>query len=92
MPEQIQYPLLKYDEHHDVMHVYLSKRCNEYESSAEEEYPDVYVLKDDETDETVGFKILDYKKLDVLSNSLCRCWLHRIENSQSACPRCSEEQ
>ena len=62
MPEQIQYPLLKYDEHHDVMHVYLSKRCNEYESSAEEEYPDVYVLKDDETDETVGFKILDYKK------------------------------
>ena len=56
------YPISKYDERHDVLHVYLDSRCNEYEASAEEEYPNIYVMKDDDTDETVGFKILDFKR------------------------------
>ena len=56
------YPISKYDERHDVLHVYLSERCNDYEASAEEEYPNIYVMKDDATDETVGFKILDFTK------------------------------
>ena len=56
------YPISKYDERHDVLHVYLNEHCNEYEASAEEEYPNVYVIKNDVTDETVGFKILDFTK------------------------------
>ena len=56
------YPISKYDERHDVLHVYLDSRCNEYEASAEEEYPNIYVMKADDTDETVGFKILDFKR------------------------------
>ena len=36
------YPIKKYDERNDILHVYLNERCNEYESSAEEEYPNVY--------------------------------------------------
>lgn len=60
--ERTVYPIRKYDCEHDVLHVYLSNRCNEYDSSADEEFPDVYVFKDDDTDEVVGFKILRFKK------------------------------
>lgn len=60
--ERTVYPINKYDERHDVLHVYLSNRCNEYDASAEEEYSDIYVLKDDDTDEIVGFKILNFTK------------------------------
>lgn len=56
------YPINKYDERHDVLHVYLNSRCNYRYASADEEYPDVYVLKDDDTDEIVGFKILNFTK------------------------------
>jgi len=49
--ERTVYPINKYDEWHDVLHVYLNNRCNEYDASAEEEYSDIYVLKDDDTDE-----------------------------------------
>ena len=56
------YPINKYDERHDVLHVYLNNRCNYRDASADEEYPNVYVLKDDDTDEIVGFKILDFTK------------------------------
>ena len=62
MGERTMYPINKYDERHDVLHVYLNRRCNEYDASADEEYPDVYVLKDDDTNEIVGFKILNFKK------------------------------
>ena len=60
--ERTIYPIKKYDERQDVLHVYLSKRCNEYYASATEEESDVYVLRDDDTNEVVGFKILDYTK------------------------------
>lgn len=56
------YPVNKYDERHDVLHVYLNNRCDYRYASADEEYPDVYVMKDDDTDEIVGFKILDFVK------------------------------
>lgn len=60
--ERTIYPISKYDKRHDVLHVYLNEHCNEYDASAEEEYPNIYVMKDDVTDETVGFKILDFTK------------------------------
>lgn len=56
------YPIKKYDARHDVLHVYLNNRCNYRNASADEEYPNFYVLKDDDTDEIVGFKILDFTK------------------------------
>lgn len=60
--ESIIFPVKKYDARHDVLHVYLNKRCNWYYSSAEEPAHDIYVIYDDDTDEIVGFKILDYKR------------------------------
>ena len=56
------FPVIKYDSDHDVLHVYLNERCNYYDASAEEPVKDIYVIYDDETDEVVGFKILDYKR------------------------------
>lgn len=57
--ERTIYPINKYDERHDVLHVYLSSQYNAF---ADEEYPDIYVLKNDDTNEIVGFKILDFTK------------------------------
>lgn len=51
----------KYDKEHDVLHVYLSERANERYSSATEEAPDIYILRDDETGNITGFKFLNYK-------------------------------
>lgn len=56
------YPASKYDERHDVLHVYLNNRCNAYDASADEEYPDIYVFRDDDTNEIVGFKFLRFTK------------------------------
>lgn len=52
----------KYDKDHDVLHIYFSKRCNEYDSSAVEEAPGFFVIRDDDTNEITGLKILDIKK------------------------------
>lgn len=56
------FPINKYDRRHDVLHVYLSDKCNWYDASSEEDVRDIYVIKTDDTDEIVGFKILDYHK------------------------------
>lgn len=56
------FPVKKYDTDHDVLHIYLSERCNWEEASAEEPVRDIYVIYDDDTDEIVGFKILDFKQ------------------------------
>ena len=56
------FPVKKYDADHDVLHIYLNSKCNEWQSSAEEKVKNIYVLYDDDTDEITGFKILDYKK------------------------------
>ena len=60
--ESIIFPVKKYDARHDVLHVYLSRRCNWYDSSAEEPVHNICVIYDDDTDEIVGFKILNYKR------------------------------
>ena len=49
----------KYDADHDVLHVFLG---NQYNASAEEEFPGVYVSRDDDTEEIVGFTVIDYRK------------------------------
>lgn len=56
------FPVSKYDSYYDVLHIYLSPKCNWYEASSEEDVRDIYVIKTDDTDEIVGFKILDYHK------------------------------
>ena len=55
------YPINKYDKRHDVLHVFLGHHTFG-DSSSEEEADDIYVTRNDDTDEIVGFTILDYKK------------------------------
>ena len=55
------YPINKYDKRHDVLHVFLSHH-NFGDSSSEEEANDIYVTRNDDTNEIVGFTILDYKR------------------------------
>ena len=54
--------LKKYDANRDVMRVYFSWYCDYLRVSSEEPVHNIYVIYDDDTDEIVGFKILDYKK------------------------------
>ena len=51
----------KYDSDHDVLHVFLNND-EWWETSADEEAEDIYVRRNDNTDEISGFIILDYKK------------------------------
>lgn len=62
MDREYTYPVKKYSSRYDVLHVYLSPRCNEFQSSAEASVNNIYVIYDDDTDEIVGFKILDYRR------------------------------
>lgn len=54
-----QYPIKRYDKQHDVLHVFLESQRN---SSADEEFPGVYVNRNDDTEMIVGFTIMDFKK------------------------------
>jgi len=47
----------KYDERHDVLHIFLGSQQNAF---ADEEAPGVYVNRDEDSDEIVGLTILDY--------------------------------
>ena len=49
----------KYDERHDVLHIFLGSQQNAF---ADEEAPGVYVNRDEDSDEIVGLTILDYSK------------------------------
>ena len=51
----------KYDADHDVLHVFLSDHYWK-NSSSDEEAKNIYVTRDDDTDELLGFVILDYKE------------------------------
>ena len=51
----------KYDADHDVLHVFLSDNYWK-NSSSDEEADDIYVTRDDDTNELLGFVILDYQK------------------------------
>ena len=48
-----------YDERHDVLHVFLGSQHN---SSSDEEEKGIYVTRNDDTDEIVGFTILNFSK------------------------------
>ena len=56
---KIAYPIRKYDARHDVMHVYLKSQQDAF---ADEEQKDIYVFRNDTSDEIVGFTIMDFSK------------------------------
>lgn len=49
----------RYDARHDVLHVFFGNLAN---SSADEDYPGVYVGRDDDTNEVVKLTIMDFQK------------------------------
>ena len=61
--EWLQRPIYKYDDDHDVLQVFYSDRVNYYgDEEYRKDYPELYVLRDDDTEEVIGFTILDYSK------------------------------
>lgn len=61
MRVEVSSKMTKYDNRHDVLHVFLGN-CLSGDVSAEEEYPGVYIKRCDDTDDVVGITILDYSK------------------------------
>ena len=49
----------KYDERHDVLHVFLGNSNNAF---MDEEFPGVYINRDDSTDDVVGLTLMDFRK------------------------------
>ena len=55
-----------YDERHDILHVFLGSPINAF---ADEEFPGIYVSRNDDTNDIVGLTIIDYtKKKQLLKN------------------------
>ena len=54
-------PVVKYDSEDDILHVFITSTDN---FMADEEFPDVYVNRDEETGEIRGFKILNYERMN----------------------------
>ncbi|MBR1421195.1 MAG: hypothetical protein IJ575_09125 [Selenomonadaceae bacterium] len=52
-------PYFKYDDMHDVMHVFIDSDINAFD---DEDFPGVYVTRNDDTGKIVGFIVLDYKR------------------------------
>lgn len=52
------YPVRLYDNQNDVFYIYLDSQYNAF---ADEEQPDIYVIRNDDDNRIVGFKILDFK-------------------------------
>lgn len=52
------YPIQMYDSTNDVFYIYLG---SQYDAFADEEYPNIYVMRNDADNQIVGFKILDFK-------------------------------
>ena len=56
-------PICNYDEQHDMLTVFYSDRIHYYgDEEFQKKYPELYVLRDDDTEEVIGFTILDYSK------------------------------
>ena len=56
-------PIFNYDERHDMLSVFYSERAHYYgDEEYKKDYPELYVLRDDDTEEIIGFTILDYSK------------------------------
>lgn len=55
-----------YDKRHDILHVFLGSPINAF---ADEEFPGIYVSRNDDTNDIVGLTIIDYtKKKQLLKN------------------------
>ena len=54
--------IYKYDDDYDVMHVFLDNYDDNGAYYADEEYPDLNVLKSESTEEIAGFIIMEYSK------------------------------
>ena len=55
------YESTKYDRRHDVLHVFLDSIVD---SCADEEYPNILVYRDEDTNEITGFVVMNYKKTE----------------------------
>ena len=65
-PIKVSYAKIKYDERHDILHVFLGSPINAF---ADEEFPGIYVSRNDDTNDIVGLTIIDYtKKKQLLKN------------------------
>lgn len=58
---QIKHHKIKYDQRHDVLHVYLHPSIL---SVDEEEYPGVVIRRSVKDEQITGFMIMDYQKKD----------------------------
>ena len=52
------YPISLYDNRNDVLYIYLD---SQYDAFADEEQPDIYVMRNDASNQIVGFRILDFR-------------------------------
>ena len=65
-PIRVSYDKIKYDKRHDILHVLLGSPINAF---ADEEFPGIYVSRNDDTNDIVGLTIIDYtKKKQLLKN------------------------
>lgn len=65
-PIRVSYDKIKYDKRHDILHVFLGSPINAF---ADEEFPGIYVSRNDDTNDIVGLTIIDYtKKKQLLKN------------------------
>ena len=58
-PIRVSYDKIKYDKRHDILHVFLGSPINAF---ADEEFPGIYVSRNDDTNDIVGLTIIDYTK------------------------------
>ena len=59
MKKMTDYPVNKYDARHDVLHMFLDTPYNAF---FDEEARGIYVNRDEESNEIVGFTVLDYSR------------------------------
>lgn len=50
--------VIKYDQKHDIMHIFITKGPYIYE----EEHPGIYVARNEDTDVIEKFTVMDYQK------------------------------
>jgi hypothetical protein len=58
MQAMIYRPEVKYDQRHDVLHVFLGSPINAF---VDEEYPGIYINRNEDTDTIVGMTVMDFK-------------------------------
>ena len=64
-PIKVSCDKIKYDKRHDILHVFLGSPINAF---ADEEFPGIYVSRDEDTNDIVELTIMDFKeKKDLLT-------------------------